>query len=325
MNNPGMKGFYRFPRCSIVRLGHQPGGAQPMLRSTPNGYYPATVASHDSFEKEERGLLGYAAPHLTISLGNKGLPRRMKRVGAQTSFAREMALARRVQNKLFPQRMPPLETLDYAGTCEQAYAIGGDYYDFIDMGRGRVGLALGDVSGKGVYAALLMANLQASLRSQRALALQDLAGFLRSVNKLFYESMALGFFATLFFAEYSDATRTLRYVNCGHFPAFLVRANGRHEKLHSTATVLGLFEKWTCTVRDVKMSPGDILVMYSDGVTEARGRSGEIFGEERMLRTVCANASLPACEILSAIAASARKFGGEVQEDDLTLLVARAR
>jgi sigma-B regulation protein RsbU (phosphoserine phosphatase) len=128
----------------------------------------------------------------------------------------------------------------------------------------------------------------------------------------------------MFFADYFDATRRLRYVNCGHCPAFLVRANGICEKLGSTATVLGMFESWSCTVGEATLSSGDILVVYSDGVTEARSESGELFGDERLLAAVEANANLPAAGLLKAIAAAAHNFGGKEQEDDLTLLVARA-
>jgi len=202
--------------------------------------------------------------------------------------------------------------------------VGGDYYDFLDKGNGRVGFVLADVSGKGVSAALLMANLQASLRSQYVPGLEDLEGLFRSVNKLFYESVMSGFFATLFFAEYCDATRRLRYVNCGHCPAFLLHSDGRCEKLRATATVLGIFEIWDCTIGEAAISCGDILVVYSDGVTEARNGSGEFFGEERLLAAVQANASLPATHLVKAIAAAARTFGGKEQDDDLTLLVARA-
>src|SRR5205823_4606996 len=118
--------------------------------------------------------------------------------------------------------------------------------------------------------------------------------FFRSVNKLFYESVMSGFFATLFFAEYFDATRSLRYVNCGHCPAFLFHSDGRYEKLRATATVLGMFENWDCIVVETTISCGDILVVYSDGVTEARNGFGEFFGEERLLAAVQQNASLPA-------------------------------
>jgi serine phosphatase RsbU (regulator of sigma subunit) len=247
--------------------------------------------------------------------------------GGETKKRRmnQMAIAREVQRKLLPQHMPALETLDYAGSCEPAWTVGGDYYDFLDKGNGRVGFVLADVSGKGVSAALLMANLQASVRSQYVPALEDLGGLFRSVNKLFYESVMLGFFATLFFAEYFDTTRRLRYVNCGHCPAFLVHADGQCEKLRATATVLGMFENWDCSVGEAAISCGDILVVYSDGVTEARNSSGEFFGEERLLAAVRANASLSAKRLAKAIAEAAHDFGGKEQADDLTLLVARAR
>jgi serine phosphatase RsbU (regulator of sigma subunit) len=244
---------------------------------------------------------------------------------AEERHAIEMAIACEVQKQLLPQRMPPLETLDYAATCEQAWTIGGDYYDFLDMGRGKVGFVLADVSGNGVFAALLMANLQASIRSQYVVALEDLEGLFCSVNKLFCKSVMSGFFASLFFAQYCDTTKRLRYVNCGHNPAFLVRANATCEKLGSTATVLGMFEKWNCRVDEATMSLGDILVVYSDGVTEAQNESGEFFGEEYLLAAVQANSNLSAAGLLKALAASVRNFGGKEQGDDLTLLVARAR
>jgi serine phosphatase RsbU (regulator of sigma subunit) len=246
-------------------------------------------------------------------------------VDSKKKRANEMAIASEVQRKLLPQHMPPLETLDYAGSCEPAWSVGGDYYDFLDMGRGRVGFVLADVSGKGVSAALLMANLQASVRSQYAIALENLEKLFLTVNKLFYESVTPGFFATMFFADYFDATRKLRYVNCGHCPAFLVRADGICEKLGSTATVLGILENWNCAVGETTMSSGDILVAYSDGVTEAQSGSGELFGDERLLAAVKANRDFPAADLLKAIAAAAHNFGGKEQEDDLTLLVARAR
>lgn len=245
-------------------------------------------------------------------------------VDSEKKRTHEMAVASAVQRKLLPQHMPPLETLDYAGSCEPAWSVGGDYYDFLDMGRGRVGFVLADVSGKGVSAALLMANLQASVRSQYVIALESLEKLFRTVNKLFYESVTPGFFATMFFADYFDTTRKLRYVNCGHCPALLVRADGTCEKLGSTATVLGMFENWNCTVGEATMSSGDILVAYSDGVTEAQSGSGELFGDQRLLAAIEANRNLPAAGLLNAIAAAAHKFGGKEQEDDLTLLVARA-
>jgi Stage II sporulation protein E (SpoIIE) len=235
----------------------------------------------------------------------------------------QMTIAREVQRNLLPKHMPRLATLEYAGRCEPAWAVGGDYYDFLDKGDGRVGFVLADVSGKGVSAALLMASLQASLRSQYVVASEDLASLFRTVNKLFYESVMAGFFATLFFAEYFDSTRRLRYVNCGHCPAFLLRADGQCEKLCSTATVLGMFERWDCSVGETSISCGDLLIVYSDGVTESRSASGEFFGEEGLLSTIRANAALPATSLIRAISAAARRFAGKGRDDDLTLVVGR--
>ncbi len=299
-----------------------------MLPRAPHSFCLATSTPGDSPLLDGRVMRGGAVQELVKAAGSSRMARRERREAeaeGRPGLTADLALAREVQANLFPQRMPPLKTLDYAGECREAQAIGGDYYDFLDLGRGRVGLVLADVSGKGVYAALLMASLQASVRSQCAQASRDPGNQLRAVNRLFRESAAPGFFATLFFGEYSDEGRVLRYVNCGHHPAFLVRAGGPAEKLLPTATVLGVFESWDCALREVEMSPDDVLVMYSDGVTESRGPCGELYGEERLVGAVREHARRPAAAILQAIAASSRQFGGESQHDDLTLLVARGR
>jgi serine phosphatase RsbU (regulator of sigma subunit) len=230
-----------------------------------------------------------------------------------------------VQAKLFPQKLPPLATMEYAGRCIQARHVGGDYYDFLSLGSGRMGMVLADVAGKGISGALLMANLQANLRSQYALALEDLPRLLKSVNQLFYANTDDHSYATLFFADYDDSTRRLRYVNCGHLPPLLRRADGRIERLAATATVLGLFEKWECTAEEVKLLPGDILVLYSDGVTEAASDTGEEFGESRLVKTLCAQRHVPAPALLEALLAAVEAFSHGQQADDITLVVARCK
>src|SRR5262249_5477979 len=149
---------------------------------------------------------------------------------------------------LFPQSRPALESLDYAGTCVPAQAVGGDYYDFLKLGHDRLGLVIGDVMGKGMAAALLMANLQANLRSQVAFARDEPGRLLQSVNDLFCENSPEGAFARLFFADYHDPTGGLRYVNCGHLSALLLRRDGTLDRLAPTSTVLGLFRQWECSV-----------------------------------------------------------------------------
>src|SRR5208282_6215261 len=148
--------------------------------------------------------------------------------------AQEMEIAKQVQTRLFPQTLPLLTSLDYSGICVQAREVGGDYYDFLDLGRDRLGLVVGDISGKGIAAALLMANLQANLRSQCAIALDQPQRVLCAVNQLFCENTPDGGFATLFFAEYEQKTGRLRYVNCGHLVALLLRGDDSLERLDAT-------------------------------------------------------------------------------------------
>jgi len=163
---------------------------------------------------------------------------------AERRAAQELEIAQQVQSRLFPQTLPRLRTLEYAGICHQARQVGGDYYDFLDLGGERLGLVVGDISGKGIAAALLMANLQANLRSQFRYRIGSAQRFLCSVNQLFCQNTSGGSFATLFFAEYGRHARRLRYINCGHLSALLLRADDSLDRLSSTATILGAFKEW---------------------------------------------------------------------------------
>jgi sigma-B regulation protein RsbU (phosphoserine phosphatase) len=282
--------------------------------------------SEESYSREDKRLLASISSQAAVALENIALAERMaERLEAERRAAREMDIAKEVQRKLFPQRTPPLETLEYTGACLQARAVGGDYYDFLDLGAGRVGFVLADISGKGISAALLMANLQANLRSQYAVALDDLAGLLRSVNHLLYESTAPNHYATLFFATYDDATRRLRYANCGHNPPLLLRADGNADRLPPTAAVIGLFDEWECTVAETGIEAGDTLVIFTDGVTEAMRGEDEEFGEDRLFETVRAHRNAPSAALLNATVSAVKAFSGASQSDDLTLVIARGR
>src|SRR5262245_8323443 len=242
---------------------------------------------------------------------------------AERQAAHDLAIAKEVQSRLFPQRYPPPQTLAYGGLCYPARAVGGDYYDFLDLGKGRLGLVVGDIAGKGIAAALLMANLQANLRSQCATAWEQPQRFLRSVNQLFYENSAENDYATLFFAEYDDETRQLRYSNCGHPPAFLLRRDDTLERLESTSTVMGMFEHWDCAIEECQLSPGDTLVLYTDGATESSNLAGEEFGEERLVETLKQNRELFSQELLATLMGQLRLFSPHEQADDITLVVAK--
>jgi serine phosphatase RsbU (regulator of sigma subunit)/catechol 2,3-dioxygenase-like lactoylglutathione lyase family enzyme len=245
------------------------------------------------------------------------------RLEAERQVAHELAIAKQVQTRLFPQHQPLIRTLLYAGICHPARTVGGDYYDFLDLGSGRLGLVLADIAGKGIGAALLMANLQAALRSQCATAWEQPERFLRSVNQLLYGNTADGDYATLFFAEYDDDTRKLRYSNCGHPPALLLRGDDSLERLGATCTVVGLFEKWECTMEERELAPGDAVLLYTDGVTEALNDEGEEFGEERLLEATRQHRELSLPELLAAVANQARRFSPHEQTDDITLIVAK--
>jgi serine phosphatase RsbU (regulator of sigma subunit)/predicted enzyme related to lactoylglutathione lyase len=244
---------------------------------------------------------------------------------AERRAAQELEIAKQVQARLFPQTLPPMRTLEYAGVCIQAREVGGDYYDFLSLGRERLGFIIGDISGKGIAAALLMANLQANLRSQSAIALEQPEEFLRSANQLFYENTAESCYATLVFAEYDDASGRLRYANCGHYPALLLRANQKLERLDSTATVLGLFREWDCTVKETHLQAGNTLALYTDGVIDAFNAAGEEFGEERLIESLRKNRELGSREMLDAIVGEVRRFSPHEQHDDITMIVAKCR
>lgn len=253
---------------------------------------------------------------------------------ADRRAALELEIARETQAKLFPQAPPSLKTLDCKGICFQARHVGGDYYDFLDLGRERVGLVIGDISGKGTAAALLMANLQAHLRNLCAsywnrpftpFALEQPQRFLQTVNRLFCENTINGAYATLFFAEYDDTTQQLRYANCGHPSALLLRNDHNVERLDSTCTVLGMTKGWECGVGERRLFPGDTLALYTDGVSESFNEAGEEFGEQRLLQALLRHRELPAKDLLVSVADEVRQFSPHEQHDDITLVVAKCQ
>lgn len=246
-----------------------------------------------------------------------------ERAEAERRVAQELEIAKLVQARLFPQHLPLMQTLDYAGSCLQARHVGGDYYDFLAHGRDRLSLVIGDIAGKGIAAALLMANLQANLRSQFHAALDDPATLLCSVNQLFCENTPDSAYATFLYAEYNDSSGRLRYANCGHLCGLVLRHNGAIERLTSTATVLGLFSNWECFVGETALFPGDSLTLYTDGVTEAANGAGEEFGEERLVECLQRNIGLASQPLVTAVIADVRRHSPREQQDDITVVVAK--
>jgi serine phosphatase RsbU (regulator of sigma subunit) len=184
---------------------------------------------------------------------------------------------------------------------------------------------LGDIAGKGIAAALLMANLQANLRSLCATAGEQPEQLLRSVNRLFYENTAENAYATLFYSEFDDRTCRLRYANCGHLPGLVIQSDGTVTRLASTAAVLGLFPEWPCHTAELHLRPGDLFAIYTDGITEALNQRDEEFGEERLLDVMHRARDLSPSQIVTTVFDEVRRFSGDQQRDDVTLIVARCR
>jgi serine phosphatase RsbU (regulator of sigma subunit) len=280
------------------------------------------AASIENMDANSFAPLGFDELFRELEAHRRSVARKRE---SERRAAQELEIAKQVQARLFPQSSPRLNSLDFAGICIQAREVGGDYYDFLDLGQDRLGLVIGDISGKGIAAALLMANLQANLRSQCAIALDQPQRMLRSVNRLFYENTSDNAYATLVFVLYEETARRLRYVNCGHHSALLLRANGTLERLNSTCTVLGLFREWECPIEERCLCPGDTLVLYTDGVTESFNEAGEEYGEQRLADALRQYRSLPPQALLSTIVDEVRRFSPHEQHDDITLIVAKCR
>jgi len=281
--------------------------------------------SEEPYTAENKELLLTVAEQVAIALDYSQL---IGQVAEQETLKREVQIAQEVQARLFPHELPPLETLRYGGVCRAARGVGGDYYDFLSLGPGRLGIAVADIAGKGLPAALLMASLQALLRSHAPSCAHDLGELGRELNRHLCESSDHARFATLFFGVYDDATRSLRFLNAGHLPPLLLRRNGsappRVERLEPNGTVLGLFADRTYEQQQVTLEPGDLLAVFSDGVTDAMNAEGELFGEERLVDLVSRRWDVDDTELTKSVLEEVDRFVGTApQQDDITFIAAR--
>ncbi|MBI5838233.1 MAG: SpoIIE family protein phosphatase [Candidatus Eisenbacteria bacterium] len=242
----------------------------------------------------------------------------------QEALKRDLQLASAVQQELLPRSAPHWEGYEVAGRNIPAREVGGDSFEFLDLGGGRVALAIADVSGKGVSAALLMASLHATLRCLSA-ASESVADCVTRVNRMLSETAATGRFATFFYAELDRATSTLRYCNAGHNFPVLLRAGGAMERLETGGLPLAVMADWKYEEGSVRLESGDVLLLYSDGVSEAEDAKGRMFGEEAVESALRRMAGLPASEIVSQLLRSVQRFAaGAPQADDQTVVVLRA-
>jgi len=249
--------------------------------------------------------------------------------GVHRAFRGDLERAKDVQQAFFPPQSFSIPCLSCETFYQPARGIGGDYYDFLSLQGGRWGIAIGDVSGKGIGAALLMASLQASLKAQALHPHLNLSALIEDVNRLVHESSPMHFFASLFYAEYQPATRILNYVNAGHNPPIVVRPHDRSSELfHLSAegVPVGVSASSRYEAARFQFEIDDILVAYTDGITEAANRSGEFWGQERLEHLLRTCRGLTSAEIVTRILDEVSNFAnGEPQRDDVTLLVMRVQ
>src|SRR5216684_937992 len=232
----------------------------------------------------------------------------------------EIAEALAIQQGLLPKAIPQLSGYEITGAWQPAHSVGGDYYDVLPFGGETLGLCIADVAGKGMAAALLMSNLQAAVRGLASLSVApDL--LCRRLNSLIYRNTANDRFITFFYAQLDGHTRRLAYVNAGHNAPFVLRSGGSHERLQEGGTVLGVFASPDYELGSAQLCPGDRVVLFTDGVTEARNAAGEEFGEARLLRLLEDHRALSADDLQAKILAAAGEFSGGRWQDDATLLV----
>jgi len=285
-----------------------------------------------AFSAREKRVLQACAGQFALMIENGRLT---DRVVEQETLRRDIALASDVQRRLLPDAPPRTECVDFSAMSVPARRIGGDYYDFVELGDGRFGIALADVSGKGVAAALIMSVVQASLRiisSDGDVAPPRLVAL---ISQFVYRSTPASKYATFFYAQLDERRRQLRYVNAGHNPPLLLRAGRRSaaglespliEELTVGGTVVGMFPETDYEEATVDLSPGDVLLAFTDGVPEAHNPENEEFGDERLQAVLRQTAHLAADEISARIAAEMTNWIRDAEQyDDLTFIVMKVR
>lgn len=289
--------------------------------------------SEEPYSPVDRRLLQSVALQTGLSIENSHLIHTLAEEAANRDrMNREMEIAQEVQARLFPQSYPGIEGVDMAGLCRTAQRIGGDYYDFFLLENRRLGVAIGDVSGKGISAALLMASIRAALRGLTLAGTPEPAEVMRRLNRILSESSASNRFITFFFGEYDPALGRLDYVNAGHDPPILLRASGCGddasegvERLTSGGPVMGLFPESPYQQGRVHLKPCDVLIAFTDGLSEAMKGDFEEWGEQRLIEAAKKYVHLSAREIAAGVVRDAEEFtAGAPQNDDLTMVVLKA-
>ena len=274
------------------------------------------------FSEDDKRLLSIIAAQSGQILENARLYESEKSL---ISMQEEVRLASNIQLELLPKKFPDISGYEIAGRSIPAQLVGGDYFDFIPMDDHRLALSLGDVSGKGLPASLLMANLQATLRGQTLVNATARDCVVRS-NKLLFESTSSEKFVTLFYSILDPQKHELVYCNAGHDHPFLLSEGKEPVRLKTGGIVVSIMEHFPFEEASVQLQPGDTVVVYSDGIPEAMNAEKELFGEERLTELLVKHHGLPAVELIDMIIGTAKAFAGRTpQSDDMTIIVVKRK
>jgi sigma-B regulation protein RsbU (phosphoserine phosphatase) len=276
------------------------------------------------FSTEDVDLLALASNYSASAIENQRL--RLEAEAARLMM-RELEIARNVQQRLFPEVSPEFDRIACAAACRPAKSVGGDYYDFITMSDGALFFTLGDVAGKGIAAAVLMASIQASIRSQVMTPPESLAGLMGSFNKAVESFSRSERYSTLFCGKFDPTFQKLTYVNAGQVEPMLYRAaTGKVERLSTGGPPVGLLSFATYEDETVDLLPGDVLLCFSDGVSESTNIHGEMWDDVDVRHVLEASHMLTPTEIRQRVIDAADAFAGEAEQaDDLTVLVIKAK
>lgn len=278
------------------------------------------------YSNSDVAVLESVASQTALALDNARLAETVAHEAASREILdHELRIAHDVQQRLLPRAAPAIPGIDMAGICLPAREVGGDLFDYLALPGGEWAVAVGDVAGKGVSAALIMASLQASVRGLAADGIADLPELMARLNRQTYESTPSNRFATFQIGVYDPAARQLRFCSAGHNPAIHVSADGTLRWLRTKGVALGLMRQARYQQMDVALAPGDLLVFYTDGVTEAMDRARHLFGEDRLAAWASTASGATALELANDLAARVAAFAaGEPQHDDVTIIVMRA-
>lgn len=283
------------------------------------GYLAVFNKKNDQpFTDEDQRLLSIISSQSAQVIENARLYEEEK---ALISLQEELRMARDIQLNLLPDHSPEIPGFQISAVNIPAKSVGGDYYDFLSLSSNRVGVCIGDITGKGMPAAMLMANLQATLRSQ-VMIFKECYKCLSGTNKLLYRNTESTKFATLFYGVLDPQKGALEYANGGHEAPILFRDKGDRELLNSTGLLLGVMEQATYTKGIVHFQPNDVLLLYTDGITEAMNTDGREFGFEELVKVADENRSKNANQIMEAVLNNVKEHAGKAsQSDDITMMV----